>query len=201
MKARIVELETSVTKLEAKNTEFKNEKLTARAEADAAAKIANEAKAEAAKAAGDLESYAAAIAQKHQTEVAELNNQLNNVNAHLHQNVVMSSIADNLVKNGVDIKHHELFKSYFAKAKFDNGTVKFGEADLETAMAEYFTSDAGKHYVNVPMNSGAGATGSTTQSQDPFSNGFNLDVFLTLTKEQQIAAADRFNMPHLKPTI
>jgi len=74
-------------------------------------------------------------------------------------------INEQIAKAGV-LPHHAPILATFLRngATMENGEAVVGGKPLTDHLTEFFSSEAAKHYVAAPANSGAGATGSTTSA-------------------------------------
>ena len=92
-----------------------------------------------------------------------------------------------------------------SQAKLENGTATIDGNDVGDYIKTWAASDAGKHFVAAPVNSGGGATGSGAQASEWSKmpqTGDEINKwsqFAVQHPDKANALADSWNAPHLKP--
>jgi hypothetical protein len=165
-KKAIAEAVAEATKgLKDKNAELIGEVRTLKQEKQDALDAAEEAANEAATKKGDVDAIRASLEKKHAAELKKLTDQLNTVNDELSTLKIDNVITGEITKAGV-LPHHADILTTFLKAgvKMEGGEALKDGVPLADHLKGFFSSDAAKHYVAAPANSGAGAIGSTASA-------------------------------------
>ena len=165
IKKAIADAVAEATKaLKDKNAELIGEVRTLKADKQAAQDAAEEAANEAATKAGDVEAIKTALEKKHKTEIDKLTKSLSERDTKLGELLIDNSIKQAISANNV-LPHFVPAVEAMLRAgvRIENGEAFAADGStLEDAKAAFFKSDAAKHFIAAPINSGAGATGSTT---------------------------------------
>lgn len=121
----------------------------------------DEAASRIADASGDID----AIKASHKKELDKLTLKITEQNTHLNTLLIDNAIASGLAEHKVSPKYHRAVTALLkAEAELKGTEAVVGDKSLADHLASYFASDDGRHFVDAPMNSGAGATGSTAKA-------------------------------------
>lgn len=150
-----------------KNKELIEREKLAKTKADEAAAAAEEAATEAASKAGDVTALRTQLETKHTAELKKLADQLSLANADVAKFKIDAVISDNIAKAGVLPQHTDILTTFLKNgAKMENGEATVDGVPLSDHISTFFASDAAKHYIAAPQNSGSGATGSTANASN-----------------------------------
>lgn len=166
---RIAELEAAVEALTAKNRELLGEVKVAKAKA----KGAEIDPAEHAALQSEIEGLRADLTKvtKDSTKTIEqLQKDLSAKDNSLQSYLIDNGLTEALVKAGVRSEFMPAAKAMLrnqAQIKADNGdyAALMGDKPLVDAVAEWASSDEGKHFISAPANSGGGAAGGNGTQQ------------------------------------
>jgi hypothetical protein len=171
--------------LKDKNAELIGEVRKLKSDKETAEAAAEEAANEAATKTGDIEAIKASLTKKHDAEIKKLTDQLTRLNGDLSAVKIDAVISAEIAKAGVLPHHADILTTFLkAGATMKDGEAVVGDKALNDHLNDFFASDAAKHYVAAPQNSGAGAMGSTTGASN--THGFTKET-LTLTAFSKIA--------------
>lgn len=103
-------------------------------------------------------------------QVEDLTKQLSEKDGALTKYLIDSQLSDGLAKSGVKPEFMDAVKAMHrsaAQIALDNGeyVAKIGDKKIHEAIADWAVSDAGKHFITAPNNSGGGATGGGGQGK------------------------------------
>lgn len=160
---RIAELEAAVEALTAKNRELLGEVKVAKAKA----KGAEIDPAEHAALQSEIEGLRADLTKATKDSaktIEQLQKDLSAKDNSLQSYLIDNGLTDALVKAGVRSEFMPAAKAMLrnqAQIKADNGdyAALMGDKPLVDAVAEWASSDEGKHFISAPANSGGGAAG------------------------------------------
>jgi hypothetical protein len=98
------------------------------------------------------------------TELEKLSNDIKKKDAALQKHLLDGGLTDALAKSGVKAEYMDATKALLRekagiKVDGDNYLAVFGDKPLLDGVKEWATSDAGKHFIAAPANSGGGANG------------------------------------------
>lgn len=151
----------SITALENKNKELLKEKQKAAADADEARELAEEAAADKAREAKDVDAIEKRLTDKHNKELARLKGDLDARDAQLSKMLIDNAIATALTQHNVAPQFAKAVTAMLKMdAKIENGEAMLGDVAINDGITAYFGSDEGKAFVAAPANSGAAAMGS-----------------------------------------
>jgi outer membrane murein-binding lipoprotein Lpp len=99
------------------------------------------------------------------TELDKLSNDIKKKDAALQKHLLDGGLTDALAKAGVKAEYMDATKALLREraginVDGDNYMAVFGDKPLLDGVKEWATSDAGKHFIAAPANSGGGANGS-----------------------------------------
>lgn len=192
MKKAIADAVAEATKgLKDKNAELIGEVRTLKQEKQDALEAADEAANDAAAKSGDVEALKASLEKKHAADLKKLNDQLGKMTTDLSALKIDAVISAEIAKAGVLPIHADILTTFLkAGATMENGEATVNGVALGDHLSNFFSSDAAKHYVAAPANSGAGATGSTTNAS---AHGCTKENIRTAQKEAEWMALERTN--------
>lgn len=166
---RIAELEAAVEALTAKNRELLGEVKVAKAKAkgaeiDPAEHAALQSEVDALKA--DLSK----VTKDSTKAIEQLQKSLTEKDGALQSYLIDNGLTDALVKAGVRSEFMGAAKAMLrnqaqVKAEEGNYSALMGDKPLVDAVAEWASSDEGKHFISAPANSGGGAAGGNGAQQ------------------------------------
>lgn len=166
---RIAELEAAIEVLSTKNRELLNENKAAKAKAlgaeiDPADYAALQSEVEGLKA--DL----AKASKESARTIEQLQKDLTTKDGALQSYLIDNGLTDALVKVGVRSEFMGAAKAMLRnqaqiKAEDGNYSALMADKPLVDAVAEWASSDEGKHFISAPANSGGGAAGGNGQQQ------------------------------------
>lgn len=124
---------------------------------------------------------------KAQRTIDKLTADLSAANNDLSTLKIDNVIGEAITKNGVMPHHADILSTFLRNgAKMENGEATVNGIPLSDHLSTFFSSDAAKHYIAAPANSGAGAMGSTnTAATGPIKD---VNAFMKLAKENPEAA-------------
>lgn len=191
-KKAIAEAVAEATKgLKEKNAELIGEIRTLKTEKQEIADAAEEAASDAANKAGDIDAIKASLQKKHDAELKKLNDQLGKLNGDLTTYKIDSVISAELAKAGIMPEALDwVARSLKAGATIENGEAVVGDVPLIDHIAAFTKSPAAQFVISAPQNSGAGATGSTSNAS---AHGFTKDNIRTPQKEAEWMALEKTN--------
>jgi hypothetical protein len=157
-------VEEATKALAAKNKQLLGEVRDAKSAKTTAELSAEEAKDEAARKAGDIEALEARLTAKHTAALKAVeearDNALKEVKSLKIDTVISKSLIDNNVSTHMIAPLEAMFR---AGATLDeDGKATYEGKELGGFLTGYFATDAGKHFVSAPSNSGGGATGNAS---------------------------------------
>ena len=163
LQAKVNELSSANEALAAKNKELLTEVKTFKAKAKGVEIDPAEfeaIKTELEEARGQL----AKVEKLSKTELDKLSNDIKKKDAALQKHLLDGGLTDALAKAGVKAEYMDATKALLRekagiKVDGDNYLAVFGDKPLLDGVKEWATSDAGKHFIAAPANSGGGANG------------------------------------------
>lgn len=206
LKAALEKAEQERDALKETNKNLKSEKSDLARKAKEAEDAVEDAKQEAAEKAGDIETLKASLAKQHKAELDKIAQERDAAQTQLKTLLIDNTISKALVDLNVKPDYFEPLTAMFrADAELRDGKAMRGDEGLLESITAKMNSDFGKHYVMAPVNTGAGATGSTTSTigewAKPPVTGDEIHKFSMLAATDPVRAnslADSWNMPHLK---
>lgn len=127
------------------------------------------AEMEAAEKAGNIESVKKQLEDRYAKTIKEKEEALNGLSAKLQKVVIDDGLSSALVKAGVAPQYMEaaraLLKSSNQFSIGDDLTPKINDETLSDYVLKWATSEAGKPFIQAPINAGAGAKGSNGVSR------------------------------------
>lgn len=170
-----------IAALKKKAAEHLDVQKKAQAHAETAREEAEKAAAEAAAKAGDID----ALKSQHAKELKKLTDAIASSDAKYSDLVIDRGIQSALTESGIAPQFHTPL-TYMLKAqtKLDGTEAKIGELSISDHVKAFVASAEGKHYVAAPINTGSGATGSSSNAPLMTKENFSL------TKIMEVARTD-----------
>lgn len=181
-----------------KNKELVEREKAAKRAADDATEAAEAAAEAAAAKAGDVDAIRAGLEKKHKAELDKLASANTKLTDELSTLKIDHVIADAIASHGVLPHHADILRTFLKTgAEMKDGEAYHGDKPLTEHLSGWFGSDAAKHYIAAPVNSGAGAPGSTSAAKSIPLNGRPKNaeewkIFHALPDEQKASIAAKF---------
>lgn len=171
------------------NADLKREKQEL---ADRLAEIESEAEAaaeEAARAKNDVAALEKRLAEKHEKAIKALKDTIAERDASLKTLTQDNAILDSMSKAGVVKELQPAVEALLkSKAQYADGVTTIEGQSIADYTASFFASDAGKHFVAAPVNSGSNSTGSTVKGQAYTKENFDASKWAELSVSDPAAA-------------
>lgn len=165
-----IEHEEAIKGLKSKNAELIASQKKAKDDADAAEAAKEAAEAKAAETSTDVEAVRTALEKKHTRELKAANDErdaaIKDRDTAFGQRdklMIDGVLKEELVKAGVPQEQVGLvYRAMRNEAKVEGDNVVMNGLTIPEFVADWSTSDEGKHFVTVPVTTGAGVTAVTT---------------------------------------
>lgn len=195
-------VEAATAGLKTKRDELLDENRKLKAAKKDAEDKADSAATEAAEKNGDIDS----LNKQHEKALKAIADERDAANKQLKTLLVDNAISKALVDGNVPAHFHAPLSAMFrSNTEIEDGKAMREGVELLDSVKTFLSGDAGKHYVMAPMNSGAGATGSTATGSADWANppktAEEFQKFGKLANTDPVRAnalADKWNMPDLK---
>lgn len=163
LQAKLATALESIKRLEGKNSELITREKAAKAIADEAEIAA----AAAAEKAGDIEAIKANLKKMHDAEMKKLNDENSGLSKRLETLVIDNHISETIAQANV-LPHLQRAARLMLRdgVEMRNGEAFVGDVPFADHTASWLASEEARSFVASPLNSGAGATGSTTSASN-----------------------------------
>ncbi|MGK2911234.1 MAG: hypothetical protein ACSLE1_15745 [Sphingobium sp.] len=175
----------SIEKLTTKNSELIDREKKAKSAAETAQEAADQAAEETARKTNDLESLEKQISKRFEKQIADLTTSNEAAATQLKTLLIDNAIQTTLVESGVPAQFQKAMTALMKSgAELKDGQAVVGDVPLADHIKTYLSGDEGKHFVAAPLNSGAGATGSTGAKPATITkDNVNITTLMTMKKD------------------
>lgn len=150
---------------------------------------AEDAATEAERAKGDVAALEKRLAEKHEKAIKALKDTIAERDASLKTLTQDNAILDSMSKAGVVKELQPAVEALLkSKAQYADGVTTIEGQSIADYTASFFASDAGKHFVAAPVNSGSNSTGSTVKGQAYTKENFDASKWAELSVSDPAAA-------------